>query len=225
MARCAAMIVLTALGATAACRERVPRAAARPGPPASPTEVVRALHETRVQRRFNEIAPYLQPGEAQGHVNVLLALDQVYDANQSLQAVIVRRFGTAPARAYDLSGMADAYGPLSRTITVLREAVDGDSAVVMLQQGDAVPLYRCTLSLGPDGWIVELPSPESGLEDRLRRIAYGLDRVRERAEKTGGGYAEFERAFQNQIWPILAEIHKSDFETEENDPSLAESNR
>ena len=205
-----AAVACAGLMPQAGCK-RPADASARSGPPVStPAQVVEALHAARKAGRLNELDRYMPAGEGRRHAETILAVDQVLAANRALQAAGTRVFGAATMSSFDVSTIGNSYGGFSIEMHVVREAIDGKTARVMVQEGDAIPLVPIQLELREGRWLVLIESPEPGLAARLDKLARTLDDTRRAATRADSSYKSLVDSFRYRVLPQIAAIEQAE---------------
>lgn len=203
----AAVLLLTTL-TSSGCRD--PDAARAAANQASPRDVIAAVNDVRRSGRYQQLDNYLAPGQAGRHVPILLAIDQVLAANRALQKAGAERFGRAAMFGYDVELIGDYYGVLSMQVHAVRETVTGEEAVVMVQEGDHVPLQPVRLIRQDGGWRLMLEDPEPGLAERLNKLAGVLDDIRGQLDRKIQSVVDLRTAYRYRVWPIIEAIAEAD---------------
>ncbi|NUQ45952.1 MAG: hypothetical protein HUU22_07960 [Phycisphaerae bacterium] len=195
------------------CRRET--AAARPaatrGETLSPAEVVARANQARSEGRFGDLGAFVAAETRDAQIALLLAIDQVVAGSRSLRAVVAERFGEGTALGFDLSGVADSCGALSQNVRIVREEISDadDTAVVVVQEGDHLPLVDVRLKKIDGEWRLDLERPDARLISRLETLATTVNHIRTQVSRPGSTYEELENAFNQRVWPILADIARS----------------
>lgn len=196
--------------AAGGCRPQSPPAATAE----TPTQVVQAVQAARAAGRLSEIDRHLPPGAGRRHAPVILAVDQVLAGNRALQTAGAAKFGAAAMLSFDVSSIGNSYGVFSISVKAVRESIDGDRAVVMIQESDFVPLVPVELQRRDGRWLVCPPEPEPGLVERLDKLARTLDDARQKIMKADATYEQLVEAYRYRVLPQIEAIEQADLETQ-----------
>ena len=143
-----------------------------PGPEAlSPSDVVRRVNEYRCAGRRGLIEECIVPEQRTAVLELVQAIDQLLAANEGLRQAICTHLGTAQAASFDLSGMANYAGVLSRDVCVIDEQITGDRAEVTIQIAKRVPLDTVELVRRDGRWLIRTENPTPGVAAEVCKLA------------------------------------------------------
>lgn len=171
-----------------------------PAPPASqpvvgaaPKAVLERLLSCRTRHQYHDLAALVVPDRGGEVVALLMAVDDFQGANGRLCDWLRSHVGVGLSHTIDqgyvLDDLADYAGDdlgvFSRRVTLLDEAVSGDTAMVAYSIEDRVPAKQARLRRVAGRWLYEPGPPISEhLPAAFRDMARGLDQVL--AELEGG---------------------------------------
>lgn len=218
------VIVALTLAAATGCRPSIPPSAASAvesagagvvagggmpdeQSPRSPGETVSAIQSARRDGDYKHLAPLIAPELRQATVEFLRAVDGVLAANSSLQETSAARYHGALAGRWDLAAMRNNLGPFSESVSVIREVIDGDRAVVTLQEGDHVPLYHASFERADGGWLYRPEPIPPGTVREMNRLARILADVGESMSR-GAPYREIDEAFRFRVLPQIVRVRQ-----------------
>lgn len=174
--------------------------------PASPLEAARLLRSWHAARRYTWLASAVEPQRAPLFIDTLIAVDRLLQANEDLCDAVRTRLGEHRVRRWNMDYMRNQLGLFSADVTLLREDVDGDEAVVTFQVAQRVPLGEAHFAYRrgrwwyrPDPGAAELPGILSELADVLHSIARRIRRDNLPPE-------EIDREFRLRVGPVLRRV-------------------
>lgn len=177
----------------------------------TPAEVVAQANQARSEGRYGDLGAFVVAETRDAQIALLLAIDQVVAASRSLRTIVAERFGEGTALGFDLSGVADSCGALSLRVRIVREEISDadDTAVVVVQEGDHLPLVDVKLKRIQGQWRLDIERPDARLISKLESLATTVNQIRVQVSRPNSTYAELENAFNQRVWPILADIARS----------------
>lgn len=209
-----ARILLLVWLALPGCRDAAPppSASAAPAPsaildPASPEEVVERIHALRLGRRYSELEQFVVTERRGEPSALLLSVEQVVATGASLRRAADARFGRDIGPRLDLGPMVENLGLLSTSLRVIRVEQHEDSAIVVIQEADHVPLVYEHFERREGQWLWR-PDPAD------RRTPEGLLQLsrllRQTADRIAAGrltLAQFDHVVRLQVAPLCRAIH------------------
>lgn len=164
-----------------------------PTPPASPSDaaetpkaVVQRLLNCRSRHQYHDLSALVIADRGAEVVSLLMAVDDFQGANGRLCAWLRSHVGLGLSQTIDQSYVlddladyaGDDLGVFSRRVTLLDEAVIGDTATVAYSIEDRVPAKRVRLRRVAGRWLYDPGPPVSEhLPAAFRDMARGLDQV------------------------------------------------
>jgi hypothetical protein len=211
----AAIVASLAVANTACDRPGTPqRANARTvadsaKPVLSPVETARQISKLHNERKYVEMAKYLNDGVATETVAFLRAVDRVIDAHERLQSAANDRFGSRVYHAWNIASLENNLGIFSRDVRVLGQTFQGDSAIVTLQAGETVPLVRAEFTRDGGEWRLKTGMQGEPLIPSLESLATRIDDVTVRL-RNGLTPFEYYDAVAQELMPQLISIAQAD---------------
>jgi len=140
----------------------------------SPSDVVRHVNEYRRTGRRGLIADCIVPEQRTAVLELVQAIDQLLAANEGLRQAVCTQLGSAQASSFDLSGMANYTGVLSRDVRVIDEQITGEQAEVTIQVAKRVPLDTVQLVRRDGCWLIRTQNPVPGVAAEVCKLAQVL---------------------------------------------------
>lgn len=164
---------------------------------------LRVLHQ---QHGYKEMESLVDPGRCTVLVNTLMAVDGFMQAAARLHEA-TERLGPTAAVLCDVSYLAEYLGPFSRNVQIVSTRIEGDTAWVVYQVGERVPVERAEMRRVSGRWRYVPDEPDDDLPRLLTQLADRLTYLRKEAE--AGAYAEqmFIEEYTRQILtPLRAHL-------------------
>ncbi len=155
--------------------------------PEGPARLFARLREMHQQHGYKEMESLVDPGRCRVLVDTLMAVDGFMQAAAQLHEV-TERLGPTAAVVCDISSLADYLGPFSRNVQIVSTRIEGDSALVVYQVGERVPVERAEMRWVSGRWRYVPDEPDYELARLLGRLADRLKDLRTEAE--AGTYSE-----------------------------------
>lgn len=185
-------------------------AAAQMLPSRTPGEVASLLHSLHQERSYSRIAKLVVADRREATIAALLATDGVLDANEVLHRAAGRRFHGALPGHWNLAVLGNNLGPFSADVRIISERIDDDEAIVTLQEGGNLPLFRAGFVLVAGEWLYQSELTPAWRVRELNRLARILRDVRQ-AINDGAPYRSINDAFVYRVLPQIVRIdHTSD---------------
>ena len=137
----------------------------------SPADVVRQVNKYRRAGRRGLIEECIVPEQRTAVLELVQAVDQLLAANEGLRQAICTNLGSAQAASFDLSGMANYTGVLSRDVRVIDEHITDDRAEVTIQIAKRVPLDTVELVRRDGRWLIRTENPTPGVAAEVCKLA------------------------------------------------------
>lgn len=198
-----------------ACTEQDRPAADRSGDPQpragapealTPREVVQRVHAHRTAGRLGAVAPHLLPQQRREVIELLLAVDELTQADRVLAGAVTARFGSASAQRFDHTAVINSVGVFSRDVDVIQEDRAGDRAVVTIQVAGRVPLEQVELVRVNGAWMIETDPPIPEIPVLIRKLAATFIDVARTMQRDAWDIDRVQTELARRQSPILARI-------------------
>ncbi len=177
----------------------------------SPTETISTLHALHRGRDFTRLGPWIVKDLRTASLAYLEAVDVLLAANESLRRATRDRYHGAFTSRWDLSAIRNNLGPFSQDVRIVGERIDGDRAIVTLQEGDHVPLFHARLERRGDRWLYRPTDVSPRTLPGLRRLARMLDDVAASVRR-GAPPESVDEAFRYRVMPQVARVQRAEAE-------------
>ena len=117
-----------------------------------------------------------------------MAMDRLLQAATQLQQTAEQRLGPAAAVVCDISDLADYLGPFSRNVQIVSTRIEGDTAIVVYQVGERVPVERAEVRRMAGRWRYMPDEPDYALPTLLLQLTDAMIHLHSQAES--GTYRE-----------------------------------
>ncbi len=179
-------------------------------PTQTPSDVADLLQSLHQERSYSRIANLVVADRRDATIAALLAIDGVLDANEVLHKAAEKRFHGALPGHWNLAVLENNLGPFSADVRIISERIDNDQAMVTLQEGDNLPLYRAQFVLVAGEWLYQSEPTPAWRVRELNRLARMLHDVRQMIAGDAP-YWSVNDAFFYRVLPQIARIdHAAD---------------
>lgn len=176
-------------------------------PARTPSDVANLLQSHHAKRSYSEIAKLVVREKRDATIAALLAIDDVLAANEMLHRTAGARFNGALPGYWNLAVMENNLGPFSTDVNIINERIRNDTAMVTLQEGDNLPLFRAEFELVDGEWLYRPESMPVGRISELKRLARILRDVRESIFE-GAAFGSLTDAYRYRVLPQIARIER-----------------
>lgn len=171
----------------------------------SPAQTIQRIHTLRTEHRYAELIRHLDPHQATGILDFLLAMDELIAAEREVQAA-ARQCPGVRATDCSLGDLANSQGVFSERLRVVSERVEADRAAVTIQIADMLPLETVELESVGGRWVYTAESPAGHLPEALRDLARAMRRFGASLRAAPVGPEQFRAEFRLRISPHLRRI-------------------
>jgi len=144
----------------------------------SPLETIQQLISARSTSTYERFRDLVVPGQAEGLIRTLSAIDQFLVRNRELCNYVREHFDYGTARMIDQSYLASMLEVFSDDVRLVAERIEGRQAFVSFMVGNRLPLRRARLVLLDGSWRYD---PGTGFDPQIprafREMARGLEWV------------------------------------------------
>lgn len=175
-------------------------------PPQTPAGVAALIHDLRVARRYGDLENWIAHDRRGQSTRLLQMVDELLAANERVLSAADRRFGAGVASGLDLGLIRNNLGLFSETITIVREEPKGETAEVIVQEADNLPLARERFELRGNLWYYAPDDLSAAFLDDLRRLAESLGSISGRLERGEMTLQQLHESYSLQIIPIIDRI-------------------
>jgi hypothetical protein len=146
--------------------------------PSSVRETFEKLRECRLAGSYGGMRPYIHPSDGEGLIDLLVAVDELGQANATVLTAISRACPEADASRYDLASILQNNLELfSRDVKWVDLRESGDLAVATVQIADRLPLRELRFQRNDGVWQY-LPGPEDpATVKEVRKRSYRLRQI------------------------------------------------
>lgn len=172
---------------------------------ASATASARTLRDLYLAHDYAALAELIVPDRRRETVDLLRAIAEVLDADGELRAAAESRYLVPVPRDWGFGPLEDATGIFSRRVNIIAERQTGDSAIVIAQQGDNLPLIRVRFVHDGPKWLL-MPDPApADIADRVYGLAHSIREVVAQVN-AGADYETYGRAITESVMPHVTRI-------------------
>lgn len=172
---------------------------------ASATASARTLRELYLAHDYAALAELIVPDRRRETVDLLRAIAEVLAADRELRAAAESRYLVPVPQDWGFSPLEDAAGIFSRRVNIIAERQSGDSAIVIAQQGDNLPLIRVRFVRNGLKWLL-IPDPApADVADRVYGLAQAIREV-VALVNAGADYETYGRAITGSVMPHVTRI-------------------
>lgn len=205
MHRCTLLVIAIMLIGCEAKPPRKSAMASREGG-LSPVQVTEKLNSLFKTRQYDVLAQMICERQRSSMIGFLKAVDHVLGANERLRKAANRRFGSYLTEVWSIVELGNILGPFSNEMHVIdQEAVTDGRMVVIIQEGQNVPLYRAEFVQVENQWRYR-PEPVSGaMVGEVETLAEKLETIAFRVEG-GAGFDYYMDSFLSEVCPQMHKI-------------------
>lgn len=196
----------------AACDRSTPAPAAagtttpaRAATASSPAEAVARLQEAYRARNYDELAALVAPKQRLATVDFLAAVDEVLKANARLRNVAESVYQGPVSETWSIGEIENNLGPFSARVALIGQELRGNGAVVTLQEGDHIPLFKARFVHDGSGWLYDAEPIPAAMIGELRKLAATLDDVT-RKVREGADIRYYMDVFFTQVAPQMCRV-------------------
>ena len=150
-----------------------PSAASQPGE--SVLAAYRRMRESCRTGQYRRLEAMIDPNERIGVVDTLMAVDALLRADRRREHLLTERYGEAVAELFSLQWLGNQLGPFSREVQVVSHRDDGETAVVMVQVADRLPLEAVRFTRRQGQWVYLPGPPPTGFVEALDGITAAIE--------------------------------------------------
>lgn len=195
--------------AVAACDRSAPAklsAEARPTPTAaSPAEAVAGLQAAYQKRDYESIMNLVVPSRRVATVDFLSAVDEVLAANSRLRKTAESMYQGPVSETWSIGEIENNLGPFSARVKLIGQEMRGDGAVVTLQEGSHIPLFKANFVHDGNGWLYDAEPIPAAMIGELRRLATTLDEVAQKV-RDGADIRYYMDIFFTKVAPQMCRV-------------------
>ncbi len=195
-----------AVPAAASSADETPAGSDAATPAGSPADVIRRVNELRRTGRLTDLLQLVVEQQRPPIRDIVQAVDQLLLDNRVLQGRITSSVGPGVASLFDRSRVANVIDVFSHEVTVISEKISGESAEVVIQVGQRLPLSVVRLVREDGAWLIEPDPPIAGLADELRNLGKALRRAAQTVEAGSLTPAEIQKEMEFWQAPVLRRI-------------------
>jgi len=172
---------------------------------ASATASARTLRDLYLAHDYAALAELIVPERRHETVDLLRAIAEVLAADGELRAAAEARYLVPVPRDWGFGSLEDATGIFSNRVNIIAERQSGDSAIVIAQQGDNLPLIRVRFVRDGFKWLL-IPDPAPpDIADRVYGLAQAIREV-VALVNAGADYETYGRAITGSVMPHVTRI-------------------
>jgi hypothetical protein len=168
---------------------------------------LRELHENKA---YLEMEKWIEPGAANGVVDLLMAVDQLLAANEAAIETLRETCPRADINRFDLSELANCLGLFSRKIEVVNIRMGNNAATMNVQVADRLPLEQLVFVRYQDRWVYQPGRQLPELTPVIVRLADALNRLTEEMSGRALDREQVAELYRLHIGAKLKEVRELD---------------
>lgn len=172
---------------------------------ASPIETVQILRNSRKKGDYTRFPNHLPDAHESDVVALLRATDRLIAASTMLSNRVQQQFGHAAADRFQYDNLANIAGIFSRDVAFISEEIDGNSATIVYQIDDRIPLESINLVHRSDRWILQT-DPIGDLPEAIFEMADLFERMAKRLVEKNLTPDQLQKDVEIRSIPILRRI-------------------
>ena len=139
-------------------------------------------------------------------IGFLKSVDHVLAANERLRVAANRRFGSYLTEVLSILELGNILGPFSNDMRVIDQEIGSEGKmIVILQEGQNVPLYRAEFVQRGDRWLYRPEPVPEGMIDEVEILAQKLETMATQVSR-GAGFEYYMNSFLSEVCPQMNRI-------------------
>ncbi len=172
---------------------------------ATPLETINILRAARSEGHYDQLANHLQPEREADVVSLLRATDRLIAASSMLTARVKQVYGPAAVDKFQYDNLNNIAGVFSRDVTFISEDIEGNTATVVYQIADRLPLDSVKLVHRDHRWILKT-EPIGDLPDAIFNLADLFERMAKRLVERNLTPDQLQKEIEIRSIPIFRQI-------------------
>lgn len=171
----------------------------------SPADAVVQLQAAFEKRDYESIAALVVPARRLATVDFLAAVEEVLQANARLRQTAESVYQGPVSETWSIGEIENNLGPFSARVKLIGQELRGDKAVVTLQEGDHIPLFKAHFVRDKERWLYDAEPIPAAMIGELRRLATTLDDVAQKV-RDGADIRYYMEIFFKQVAPQMCRV-------------------
>ncbi len=145
------------------------------------------------------------PARRLATVDFLAAVEEVLQANARLRQTAESVYQGPVSETWSIGEIENNLGPFSARVKLIGQELRGDKAVVTLQEGDHIPLFKAHFVRDKERWLYDAEPIPAAMIGELRRLATTLDDVAQKV-RDGADIRYYMEIFFKQVAPQMCRV-------------------